>query len=358
MPKTGTSSIQEALYYGLCDPKFVYCGFGEINGSYALSALVGADNYIASIRRLAGGADAYRRRMLARFRRTVERARARGAELILSAEFCYIWGRQEHQTLRELAHQHGLDLQFVVYLRPPLDWLASALAQNLKFALITTHADLLQYFSAVIGHRLDFCQRLELLAELYGRNAITVRPFLRQELAEGCVVRDFCRVVGITRPPGRIDLQNEGLSLAACQCLHLRNLALGRPLRGTWELVRRDALLVRLEQLYRDQPVLRLQAAMLGAAEPVLRQQLADLRQRHGLALPLTTAAADGGLASLDSLLELPPEAHRRLLAVAGGDGTPQQALARLERRPAVAPLLRSARKLIRRELRHRRVGC
>jgi hypothetical protein len=41
MPKTGSTSIQETFYYQLEDPGFIYCGFGEINGSYALSALVG-----------------------------------------------------------------------------------------------------------------------------------------------------------------------------------------------------------------------------------------------------------------------------------------------------------------------------
>lgn len=83
MPKTGTSSIQETLYYELIDPGFVYCGFGEINGSYALSAFVGKSPYIASLRTLGVGADAYRRRMLGRFRRSVKRARDRGADLIL-----------------------------------------------------------------------------------------------------------------------------------------------------------------------------------------------------------------------------------------------------------------------------------
>lgn len=359
MPKTGTSSIQETLYYELIDPGFVYCGFGEINGSYALSAFVGKSPYIASLRTLGVGADAYRRRMLGRFRRSVKRARDRGADLILSAEFCFMWGRQEHQIFRALAHQHGLNLQLVLYVRPPLDWLASSLAQTLKFGNYVTHADLSQRCSSsAIRRQLGFTERLEMLAELYGPNAVTVRPFLRQQLAEGCVVRDFCRVVGITRQPRRMLRQNDGLSLAASQCLHLRNLALGRPLRGAWELVRRDGLLVRLEQLFGDQPGLRLNAALLGDLEPFLQQQLADLEQRHGVTLPLTTAAVGEEMSTLDALLELPPAAHQRLQEAIGGACSPQQALARLERIPRLDALLDGAWRMGRRQLRHALHGC
>ena len=43
MHKTGTSSIQESLYYGLRDPSFLYFGFGEPNGSRGLKTLFGDD---------------------------------------------------------------------------------------------------------------------------------------------------------------------------------------------------------------------------------------------------------------------------------------------------------------------------
>ncbi|MEB3307489.1 MAG: hypothetical protein VKK98_04975, partial [Cyanobacteriota bacterium] len=48
-------------------------------------------------------------------------------------------------------------------------------------------------------------------------------------------------------------------------------------------------------------------AALLGDLEPFLQQQLADLEQRHGVTLPLTTAAVGEEMSTLDALLELPP---------------------------------------------------
>lgn len=41
MPKTGISSIQEYLYYGLRDPAFRYVDFGEANGSRGVTTLFG-----------------------------------------------------------------------------------------------------------------------------------------------------------------------------------------------------------------------------------------------------------------------------------------------------------------------------
>lgn len=61
---------------GLSDSRYVYCGFGEINGSYALNALVGLDTYISSVRCTGLGlsADGYRHRILRRFRRSISSA--------------------------------------------------------------------------------------------------------------------------------------------------------------------------------------------------------------------------------------------------------------------------------------------
>jgi len=362
MPKTGSSSIQETLYYELQDPDFIYCGFGEINGSFALSSFVGQATHIGAIRQLAGGrlAGLYRRRMLGRFQRSLARARARDAAVILSAEFAYGWRLDQHLWWRQFAREQSLELRIVVYLRPPLDWLASALSEGLKYGRQITHAALIDFYLHRLPERqLDVSTRVDMLVDVYGAEAVVIRPFLRSELLEGCVVRDFCRVVGLRQAPTTIHRQNDSLSMEASQCLHLRNIAMGRPLRGTLDLLRRDALLQQLGRIFPDRPSLRLEPGVLGEGLGRLERQLAALQQRHGLALPLSTAAGGGGLASLDPLLTLPVAAQERLAAaVDAGGGTPEEVLARLERGLAVAPVLRSARRLLRRELRHARAGC
>ena len=41
MPKTGTSSIQESLLFGLSDPRFRYISFGDPNAGEFLESLFG-----------------------------------------------------------------------------------------------------------------------------------------------------------------------------------------------------------------------------------------------------------------------------------------------------------------------------
>jgi hypothetical protein len=361
MPKTGSSSIQETLYYELRDPGYLYCGFGEINGSYAMSSFVGQQTHIAAIRQLKGLplVRPYRQRMMDRLKRCLGRASSRDAALIISAEFAYGWQPEQHLWWRRFAQDHDLDLRIVIYLRPPLDWLASGLAEILKYGHKASHDELRTHVrQRMLVRPLQYTARLDMLSEVYGPENLVIRPFLPSHLLEGCVVRDFCRVVGLPQPPATIRRQNDSLSLEATQCLHLRNVDLGRPLRGPLDLLRRDALLLRLGHIFRDRPSLRLQPAVLGEQLEVVQRELATLHRRHGLELPLSTAAADAGLASLDALLALPAWASERLASAVDPGCSPEQALARLERDLAVAPVLHSISRLLRRKLRHARVGC
>lgn len=363
MPKTGSTSIQETLYYELLDPDFIYCSFGEVNGSFALSSLVGHDTQIDAIRQPIGerGQNLYHQRIHHRFQRCLTRARARGAALILSAELAYGWSRQQHQWWQQFARDQGLDLRIVVYLRPPLDWLGSALAEGLKYARHVSHAQITDYCLQIHSiQKLLYSNALDALADLYGENALIARPFLRNQLLGGCVVRDFCQVVGMRMVPDPIHRQNESLSLEASQCLHLRNISRGRRLQGSLDLLRREALLHQLELIFHDRPRLRLHASVLGEGLPEIHEHLTRLQARHGISLPLSTAVDDGGLTNLEPLLSLPDWARERLAAVAGvgSEKTAEQLLAQLEQGLTPASVLRSARRRLRRKLRHARVGC
>lgn len=262
---------------------------------------------------------------------------------------------------QQFARNQGLDLRIVLYLRPPLDWLGSALAEGLKYARHVSHARITDHcLQAHSGQKLMFSNTLDALADLYGENALIVRPFLRNQLLGGCVVSDFCQVVGMREVPDTIHRQNESLSLDASQCLHLRNLSLSRRLRGSLDLLRREALLHQLELIFHDRPSLRLHPSVLGEGLPGIQQQLTRLAERHGISLPLSTTVDDGSLTNLESLLVLPDWARERLAAAAGASSekTAEHLLARLEQGLAPRAVFRSARRLLRRKLRHARVGC
>lgn len=363
MPKTGSTSIQQTLDYELRDPGFTYCGFGEINGSLALSSFVGQETHIAAMRGLNGGRRQrlYSQRMMGRFHHCLSRARANGAELILSSELTYGWSVDQHLWWHQFARDQGLELRIVLYLRPPLDWLGSSLSEGLKYARQVSHDALMAYGLQVRSRGLLlYANRLETLGKIYGQHALKVRPFLRNELLEGCVVRDFCRVVGIRKPPIRIHRQNDSLSLEACRCLHLHNVARRRPPQGSFELLRRDVLLQQLEEIFHDQPSLRLHPSVLGEQIREVSQQLALIQERHGITLPLSVEPTDEGLTSLDSLLSLPDWARDRLMEAVGSgfNMSVEELLEQLERNLPLVPLLRYARQSVRRRLRHIQVGC
>lgn len=281
--------------------------------------------------------------------------------MILSAELAYGWTRHQHLLWQQFVRSQGLDLRIVLYLRPPLDWLGSALAEGLKYARHVSHAQITDHCLQIQpGRHLMYSRTLDILADIYGDNALVVRPFLRDQMLGGCVVRDFCQVVGMREVPDTIHRQNESLSLEASQCLHLRNISLGRRLQGSLDLLRREALLHQLERIFHDRPCLRLHPSVLAEALPGIQQHLTGLQERHGISLPLSTAVDDGGLKNLEPLLSLPDWARGRLAAAAGAgsEQSAEQLLARLEQGLAPVSVLRSARRLLRRELRHARVGC
>lgn len=108
---------------------------------------MGHDTHVAAIRQPNGKRrqSPYHLRIRSRFQRCLARARTHGAALILSALLAYGWTPDQHLWWQQFARDQGLDLRLVVYLRPPLDWLGSALAEALKYARQMSHAQIRDY---------------------------------------------------------------------------------------------------------------------------------------------------------------------------------------------------------------------
>ncbi len=199
---------------------------------------------------------------------------------------------------------------------------------------------------------------MELLGELYGSDRVTIRPFLREQLVGGCVVQDFCHVIGMRHPPSTIHRRNERMGLPTVQCLHQYNIFLGRPLRGPLELARRDAMVLQLEKIFGVGRNLRLQPALLGELVPFALEELGALHQIHGVDLPLTTDATPAeGLDSLDRLLELDDGDRRRLVEAVGVDLPVPNLLERLERGSTISAVVQTGSAFVRRHLRHAQTG-
>ena len=89
MPKTGTSSIQDSMYFGLSDPRFQYISFGGSNSVMVLTPLFNAlpENAWAFVYRgwTSQQIEAYKSQILPDLEHLIEQSKAKGAALIFSS---------------------------------------------------------------------------------------------------------------------------------------------------------------------------------------------------------------------------------------------------------------------------------
>lgn len=286
MPKSGTSSIQSALYFSLDDPRFQYVSFGEINGSRGIVTLFGEEpeSHLGN-RGLAVTGDAlarYRQRVQRRLARAIRRARRLDADLIISAEDGWHMTAAALTRLQTHFVREGYRIRVIVYLRPWLSWLASSLQEQIKYGLSDLAA-------AVTPERLtrcfDYVSRLEKLAQVFGSDNVECHPYSAETLRAGCVVRDFFHRIGseaIHPPHGGL---NPTLSAEACKLLyhHNRHDLQGR--HGRFFFARHARLLGCLAHL--GGPPFRLHPSVVNSMEHVLEHQQRLLFARHGIRLPL-----------------------------------------------------------------------
>ena len=225
MPKTGSSSIQSTLFFGLDNTGHRYIGFGEINGSRALKTLLGENPEQFFLHRFLNFDKKVTERLKARFQQRLTKSlrlsRRERAIPILSAEGCWSMNRSELESLRKLIDNHGYEVRVIVYLRPIKAWLESVFQERVKWGM--------QDFTALIqqqtarNSRSNYRERLATLEEAFGRDNIFAYPFRSHELADQCVVKDFCLRLGIRMDPTQIRQTNEGMSLDAVRLLYAYN---------------------------------------------------------------------------------------------------------------------------------------
>lgn len=369
MPKTGTSSIQESLYFGLSDPGFRLIGLGDSNAVRFLEPLFGDDpagfwvyrrdgSSAASIRRRARD---YDRRLRAALRRT----RAVAATAIISAERCWSYPSSSLERFRDFVAEEGFGVRVVAYLRPLKSWLESSFQQEAK--LLNRMFDI-DRFAADVRSRPGFwyARRLADLERVFGRENLTIRLFSRPALAGGCVVRDFCATLGIACEESAIVRANDSISADAVRMLH----CFGRfgPDGGRLTLWANHLLVKRLERLGGDS--FRFHSTVLAPLAGDIDRQEREVLERYGVDLREDLRAADGGPCVRDasdlfrfsrgSLDWLARASGRRPIAACAGEATAREVaeqVAALAHRPAMGPRLEFLRYRLRRITRWIRHG-
>ena len=293
-PKTGTTSIQESLRFGLDDPAFRYITLGGINACYFLELLFSERPEEFWVHRLKGTSasrlQSMRRDHEARFRRVLCRARQRSQTPILSAEHSWEMPPASLERLQDFLREEGFEAQVVAYLRPIKSFAESWYQQQVKWGDLSPESVIRSEADGVKVLTSD-SRKLATLAQIFGAGRLIVRPFVRSALFEGCAVRDFCQTLGIRFHPDAVIRSNESLSLDAVRFLSAYNRFI--PGANRTRLGDRFLLIHALEALNGD-PV-RFHSELMSPLAEEMEREVANLQAGYGIYLAEDLKASDRG---------------------------------------------------------------
>lgn len=132
--------------------------------------------------------------------------------MILSNEHCHsrLTRLSSVQRLRDLLQEFADDIEIVVYLRRQDKLAVSLFSTQLKLG--GTAPVFPKVYPKHLPHYYDFQNLLQLYAEVFGADKITVRLFEPKMLYDGDIVSDFYAVTGIDLPVPNLPRANEALS--------------------------------------------------------------------------------------------------------------------------------------------------
>ncbi|MBE2240328.1 MAG: hypothetical protein IAE81_21255 [Caldilineaceae bacterium] len=353
MPKTGTSAIQESLYYGLADPAFRYIGLGQVNHAAAMAALFGDTPEKSHVHRRMGRSAQqvaqYRVQLLHKLDKHLATADA-DVQSILSAEYCWGMRGTQYERIREFMAERGYTVRVIAYVRSWKEWLESCFQQRIKAG------DLSSFQVSPANHsKIDYRERIETLESVFGSEHVQVYKYDPSTFPEGCVVRHFCQQAGIHFDAGRIRRANDSLKLPAIQLLYAyRKFGPGH---GTGATAAQDAWLnQRLREL--RGPALRFHSSTV---EPVISNvlpQIPWLEQRLGLPFTEDLARYDQGacIRTESDLFDFDPAVlawlaaatHSRLARPAAGEDAARAVAAQMHTLRRSVPARVRMRRLVR----------
>ncbi len=325
MPKTGSTSIQETLFFDLDDPRFLYVSAGDLNAARAVGVLC-ADT--GPPRHLFGAiqddpdlVDRLRRSYSRRLARGLRTARERGRQPVISAEDCWRMSEREFRKMQSLVGREGFEIRVVGYLRPWKEWIQSNFQQRCQGETIYGRKPWAFGFAPTSLNQIDYRERIETLERVFGRENVLVRKFEPRGFPGGDVVRDFCHRVGISIAESRTRRTNDSLSLDATKFL----VAYGRfgnrePDAGRRCALQHGWLVRRLQEL--PGPPLRLHSSLVEPTLAPVLPQLDWLEERLGASMREELGAHDDAhdtIRSDEDLLRFSGESLRWLARLTGG---------------------------------------
>lgn len=286
MPKTGTTSIQVSLYYGLRDRRYQYISLGQVSGSQVLRMLFDSDARHSRVRQLLNSTDqdfvADRNRLERLLEESLAGCLRRQITPILSGEWCWRMTTAEAVGLRDYFAVRGFRVQVVAYLRPLPTFYPSRFQEFIKWGG-NRFVPFEPFFDRDEG---DYASIVPRLQEVFGASQVVLRPFERESLDGGCVVRDFCRELELPLATRNIRRTNDSLSLPAVRLLYTY-YALG-PGYGTGPRALHENLLLQRRLSRLDGPSFRFHPALVESRRGEIDRQHAVANARMSIPFRLS----------------------------------------------------------------------
>lgn len=314
--KTGSSSIQESLYFGLRSPGYRYVSAGQVNSDPLLHLLFSKEpNRLPYLEKLAGGQrqiEAMHGDFSEQLRRIVSGRKGQCPTLILSGENAWILQRDELQSLRDFFESYGYQTDVYIYFRPWRSWLESDFQQGVKAGDRT-----MEILPSGRSIHLEYTNQLENLEQVFGTQSVTAVPFHSSVLKGGCVVKDFLARAKIPFPEHRIRRLNEGLSLDSLRLLLALRIHHGYP-QGLSSIIHHEILFRRLATL--AGPALRFRSSLIAPLKGLWESQVPRMVARFGELFQETTEDQQSptGIGCIDELMEYSRESLEWLSCATG----------------------------------------
>jgi hypothetical protein len=277
IPKTGSSSIQESLYYGLNDPRFRYLSLGDVTGDRILITAFSSRAHDYHFHHKLGltpeTVSQLRNQLLIDLARQIDAARQRRQTVVFSAECFWVLTSGDLASFRDFMSGHGYTVEVLIYLRPWKSWLESCFQEYIKLG-----GQRLEVLNEEFATHANFLFHLQKLDEVFGPRQVSPVLFQPSRFPNGCVVQDFCARMQIPIAPSHIRRVNEGLSLPALKLLFAYRQSRGGFGVGLRNVIHNEMLFQRLREV--PGPPVRFHSQLVNSAVQPLLASAAALQQR------------------------------------------------------------------------------
>ncbi len=197
--KTGSSSLQVCLRRNqsrLMDEGLVYPSLMGRKNHTALSAYSMRSTAKASIQSRFGLSDVASYRT---FWKEIEEE----FDSLFDPDFSYIisnegWGkafpREEILRLKALLSRSGQDIKVIMYFRDPIDYLAADYTMVLRHGF--TH-EMVEPTPQILEEKYNYLRICDVWSDVFGRENVFARPFLRKSMLRGSTIYDFLDFLGV-----------------------------------------------------------------------------------------------------------------------------------------------------------------